>query len=93
MAELISNFTTNFVENQLKRSIQVLLEAECLSSAVVLIYAGMDTMAWIGMPVGQQRVTRGDFVRWSAQYIRFPCSEQLTGEDLYGARCGTCQQE
>ena len=44
-------------------------------------------MAYIAMPAGQYDVTRDDFVKWAEQYIKFPCSEQLTGLDLYGARC------
>ena len=40
----------------------------------------------------QVRVTRTDFVRWAGRYIRFPCKEQLTGEDLYGARCAMVHQ-
>jgi len=92
MGDLSRDFVTNFVHGQLKRSIRVLLEAECLSAAVVLIYSGMDTMAWIGMPAGQRGVTRTDFIRWAGRYVRFPCREQLTGEDLYGARCAMVHQ-
>ena len=45
-------------------------------------------MAYLDMPAGQEDVTRTDFVRWVERYIRFPCAEQLTGLELYGARCG-----
>jgi len=92
MPDLSSDFVTNFVHHQLKRSIRILLEAECYSPAVVLTYSGMDTMAWIGMPAGQETVTRSDFINWASRYIRFPCREQLTGEDLYGARCAMVHQ-
>lgn len=44
-------------------------------------------MAYLAMPASQDDVTRTDFVRWADQYIKFPCTEQLTGLDLYGARC------
>jgi hypothetical protein len=27
-------------------------------------------------------------VSWAERYIKFPCTEQLSGLDLYGARCG-----
>ena len=63
------------------------LENDCLDSAVILILSGIDAMAYIAMPAGQYDVTRDDFVKWAEQYIKFPCSEQLTGLDLYGARC------
>ncbi len=77
----------NAVHNGIKRGIRVALENDCLGSAVILILSGIDAMAYIAMPVGQDAVTRGDFVGWAKQYIKFPCSEQLTGIDLYGARC------
>src|SRR5262249_10261579 len=57
--------------------------------AVLLIYAGMDTMAYLGMPAEQQEVKRDDFIKWAENYIRFPCKEQLSGEELYAARCAT----
>lgn len=77
----------NAIHNGIKRGIRVALENNCLDSAVILILSGIDAMAYISMPAGQGDVTRNDFVRWAEQYIRFPCSEQLTGLDLYGARC------
>ena len=77
----------NAVHNGIKRGIRVALENDCLDSAVVLILSGIDAMVYITMPAGQDDVTRDDFVKWAEQYIKFPCSEQLTGLDLYGARC------
>jgi hypothetical protein len=44
-------------------------------------------MAFLGMPPDQQDVKRDDFVKWADRYIKFPCDDQLTGLDLYGARC------
>ena len=63
------------------------IENDCLGSAVILILSGIDSMAYLAMPATQDDVTRSDFVRWAEQYIKFPCNEQLTGLDLYGARC------
>lgn len=71
----------------MKRGIQVALDNDCLDSAVILILAGMDSMAYLNMPDDQEDVTRKDFVEWAERYIKFPCVEQLTGMDLYGARC------
>jgi hypothetical protein len=71
----------------IKRGIQVAIENDCFDSAVVLILSGMDSMAYLGMPSNQQDVKRDDFVKWAERYIKFPCEDQLTGLDLYGARC------
>ncbi|TMA11717.1 MAG: hypothetical protein E6J89_06980 [Deltaproteobacteria bacterium] len=77
----------NAVHNGIKRGIRVALEHDCLGSAVILILCGVDAMAYLDMPASQHDATRNDFVRWAEQYIKFPCNEQLTGLDLYGARC------
>lgn len=39
------------------------------------------------MPSGQMDVTGKDFIDWADRYIEFPCKDQLSGSDLYGARC------
>lgn len=44
-------------------------------------------MAFLDMPAGQKDVKQTDFIRWADRYIRFPCKEQIPGEDFYGARC------
>lgn len=88
MADLSRDPIINVVYNQIKRGIRVALENECYASAVILIYSGIDTMAYLNMPEQQQDVTRNDFVEWVDRYIRFPCEEQVSGLELYGARCG-----
>ncbi len=44
-------------------------------------------MAFLNMPSKRADVTGDDFVRWAERYIHFPCQEQLSGLDLYSARC------
>lgn len=78
----------NAVYNGIKKGIRVALENECYGSAVILIYSGIDTMAYLSIPDGQEDVTRNDFIKWANGYISFPCKEQVTGLELYGARCG-----
>ena len=78
----------NVVHNGIKEGIRVAINNKCYGPAVVLILSGIDTMAYLNMPQTQQDVQKKDFVEWSERYIKFPCNEQLTGLDLYGARCG-----
>ncbi len=87
MPSLTKDPIINVIHGGIKRPITLLLENHCYPATVILIYSGMDTMASLGMPETQTEVTRHDFIRWAQQYIRFPCPEQLTGLDLYGARC------
>lgn len=78
----------NAINNGIRRGISVAIENGCFGSAVILIYSGIDAMAFLGMPKGQQDVSRFDFIRWADAYIKFPCADQVPGADLYGARCG-----
>ena len=82
------NSIQNVIHEGIKRGIEVLLEQKCYGSVVILIYAGMDAMAFLSMPASQQDVTRKDFIDWAEKYIHFPCKEQLAGLELYAARCG-----
>jgi hypothetical protein len=44
-------------------------------------------MTFLAMREGRDNVQRSDFVGWADKYVRFSGKEQLTGMDLYGARC------
>jgi hypothetical protein len=78
----------NAIQNGIKRSIQVLIENDCYPSSVVLIYTGMDTMAYLNMPATETYVKGKFFISWADRYIRFPCKEQVSGLELYNARNG-----
>jgi hypothetical protein len=88
MSDVTKESIANVIHAGIKHGIEVLLEQKCYGSAVILIYAGIDAMAFLSLPEGRQDVIGDDFIRWAEQYIHFPCQEQLTGLDLYGARCG-----
>jgi hypothetical protein len=47
----------NAIHNGIKRGIRVAIANECFGSAVVLIYSGIDTMAFLGMASGKEDVT------------------------------------
>ena len=79
---------SNSIYNGVKRGIACCIENQCLGSAVVLIYSGIDTMAFLNMPENQTNVNRYDFISWCDKYIKFAGSEQVTGRELYSARCG-----
>jgi hypothetical protein len=87
MVNLREDPIVNAIYGGIKKGIQVAINNECLDSAVVLIISGIDSMAYLNMPADQEDVTKYDFITWAEQYIKFSCKEQLTGLDLYGARC------
>lgn len=87
MADLARDPVINAIHNGIRRGIEVAVANGCHGSAVILIYSGMDSMAYLAMPAQQTDVTGKDFIDWANRYIKFPCKEQLTGADLYGVRC------
>ena len=79
----------NVIHRGIKADIRVLLEHEAYRGALLLTYAGMDAMAFLLMPLSQAEVRRADFISWADAYIRFPCGDRISGEELYSARCAT----
>jgi hypothetical protein len=64
-------------------------DAGATVAALALVYVGIDTMALLSCPVGQQSQTGADFISWVDRSLRAePGSEyQYEGIDLYAARC------
>ena len=78
----------NVVHRGIKADINTLLANGGGRGAVILIYAGMDTMASLDIPDDQTEVRGRDFIRWAERYVRFPGPFQVSGEEFYAARCG-----
>jgi hypothetical protein len=78
----------NVVQEGIKGDVQSAIKNKRWRVAIVLTFSGMDVMAYLGLPPGRDEVKRSDFIAWSERYIRFPGLLQLTGRDLYSARCG-----
>jgi hypothetical protein len=66
------------IHSSIRRGINVTLENECESSAVILILSAIDAMAYLAMPESQQDVRPDDLIAWADQYIRFPGKNQLS---------------
>lgn len=88
MAELDKDGVINAINDGIRHGIKVVIDNGCFGSVVILIFSGMNAMAFLGMPKGQKGVSRGDFISWAKRYIKFPCRDQLSGANMYGARCG-----
>src|SRR5262249_15455987 len=78
----------NVIQLGIKDDIEFAMKHERWRAAITLIFAGIDLMAFLGMPAGKDSQTKSDFITWAEGYISFPCAEHLTGIDLYGCRCG-----
>ena len=75
----------NVIHEGIKADIQHLVEQERHRAALLLIYAGMDTMAFISMPDAQEDVKGTDFIGWADHFLDL--DGRVTGEELYAARC------
>lgn len=64
-------------------------DAGATSAAAVMVYIGIDVMAFLSMPAGQAKQARADFIAWTDQYMRAApeSTYQYDGRDVYGARC------
>ena len=62
--------------------------------ALAMVYVGIDTMAWLSLPVGQEKQGRQDFYRWVDTYLKTDANQpyQYVGRDLYAARCAVLHQ-
>jgi hypothetical protein len=62
--------------------------------ALAMVYVGIDTMAWLGLPVGQGKQGRQDFYRWVNTYLKADAQQpyQYDGRDVYAARCAVLHQ-
>ena len=77
----------NAIYSGIKLGISAAFDAKAFGSGLTLIYCGIDSMAWLNMPSGQTDVTRTDFVDWVDSYFDRSFTSQVTGEELYSARC------
>ena len=64
-------------------------DAGALVAALAMVFVGIDTMAWISLPIGKDTVTRNDFCSWVDAYLKTDSNQpyQYVGIDVYAARC------
>lgn len=69
------------------RAAQLCAERGLHLPALMILYAGIDAMAWAGRPRGSPDVTRQNFIDWCERYLLPGTELGCNGADLYGARC------
>ena len=77
-----------FHEKGLVAGVKHCLTGHFIGSALVLCYSLIDTMAWLGLPDGRDKVGRKDFMNWADKYVLPNGGLECTAVDLYSARCG-----
>lgn len=67
--------------------VRACLHAQCLVSAVTLMYATIDAVSALTRPMGDRETTRTVFLAWVQRFV--PLQRLAVTElELYGARCG-----
>ena len=85
-----SDLLINAIYQGIKRDIQVAYENECYRAVLILIYCGVDAMAYLDMPPNQAKLDKQNFIQWAERYLSPKLSNQtthITGDELYSARC------
>ena len=80
----------NAIYQGIKRGIQITYDNECYGACLILLYCGIDAMSYLDMPRDQAEVHANDFIQWAERYLSPNLKSQatqLTGEELYSARC------
>ena len=68
-------------------AIECCIKNRYLRPTLILIYSGIDIMAWLNLPENQKDVKQEDFKDWINTYL-IPNSDILcTADDIYSARC------
>lgn len=64
-------------------------DAGATVAALAMVYVGLDTMALLACPIGQQSQTRADFIAWVDKYLKADTASEYhyEGIDVYAARC------
>jgi hypothetical protein len=75
-------------ERGIMRGIDACIHAQCLVSAVALIYSAIDNLAALTRPPNQPDTNREIFVNWVSKYLEPERTLKCSAMDLYGARCG-----
>jgi len=69
------------------KSIELCLNAKFQISSLVLLYSGIDIVAWLNRPASKERATRKDFVIWVDDFLLPDPNIKCEAIDLYAARC------
>jgi hypothetical protein len=90
----ISKYRVVMTQQVFEKNINDLLAAiaDCLNKQLVLpslllLYAGIDIMAWLNRPESRADVERTDFIGWSENYLLPGSGLVCNALDLYAARC------
>lgn len=69
-------------------AVDLCLAHRFITPTLILIYSGIDTLAWLNRRHDEPNVTGEDFMRWVDTYMLPDKRVQCKSSDLWSARCG-----
>src|ERR1041385_4288356 len=71
----------------LLRGIQICLTDDLWVPALILLYSGIDAMAWLNRNSSLEDTSRSDFIEWADRYMERGGCLIVSSQELYAARC------
>ena len=87
MSEILIPEVVQEIIKQLNASIKDCIKKELFIPSLILIYSGIDTMAWLNRKKKHPYVGRSDFIRWTKDFLLPNSKLSCKAIDLYAARC------
>ena len=78
----------NAIYSGIRRDIDIAIKNNCRRSAIILIYAGIDAMAYLARPISQEYNTSQDFKDWVTSYLHIEGKTIITPDEWWAARNG-----
>ena len=75
-------------ERGMLKAIEVVVAAQCLVSATILVFAAIDSLSALTRPIGEPDTSRDTFTGWCDRYLLASDRLGCSSIDLYAARCG-----
>lgn len=72
---------------ELLNAIEACLKSRLVLPGLLLLYAGIDIMAWLNRAKSQANSERIDFIEWVDRYLLPNAGLSCSATDLYAARC------
>lgn len=78
----------NAINNGIRRDINVAIENKCYRSTIILIYCGIDAMAYLSRPKTHEYSKPQDFKNWVEKYFHVEGETKITPDEWWVARNG-----
>lgn len=69
-------------------AVQLCFDQKLFIPGLILLYSGIDAMAWLNRPKHKADSVREDFIEWTEKYLLPKLKYTCNAIDLYSARCG-----